>query len=65
MKLDENEKIVAIEHLTPEPVVENGNGGAGNGGANISPSSSELGGKVEGDRAVAKIEVDEKKTTEN
>ncbi|VVB56593.1 DNA gyrase subunit A [uncultured archaeon] len=34
MKLDEGEKVVALEHLTPEPSGENGNG--------------ELGGKMEG-----------------
>ena len=40
MKLDEGEKVVAVEHMTPEPGPENGNGNGKNG---------EIGGKVEGD----------------
>ncbi len=49
MKLDEGEKVVAVEHLTPEPSGENGNG------------NGEIGGKMEGD-AVKKE--DAKKTEE-
>ncbi len=52
MKLDEGEKVVAVEHMTPEPSGENGNG--------------EVGGKMEGDSSKpgAKTEGDAKKPDE-
>ncbi len=49
MKLDDDEKVVAVEHLTPEPVGENGNGENGNGNGSGASANSQIGGKMEGD----------------